>query len=70
MRAGGFGLGGVLTPTGLGTDIAEGKEIVTVDGKEYLLEKPQGKLCFYPRGVLEMRWVTWYTKVRPETFSP
>lgn len=40
IRAGGAGLGGVLTPTGLGTAVAEGKEIITVDGKEYLLEKP------------------------------
>lgn len=40
IRAAGFGLGGVLTPTGVGTLIAEGKEVVTVDGKDYLLEKP------------------------------
>ena len=40
IRAGGSGLGGVLTPTGLGTMVAEGKETITVDGKEYLLEKP------------------------------
>nr|WP_320117281.1 CoA transferase subunit A [uncultured Marinifilum sp.] len=40
VRSGGAGLGGVLTPTGLGTMVAEGKEIITVDGKEYLLEKP------------------------------
>ncbi len=40
MRSAGAGLGGVLTPTGVGTLIAEGKEIITVDGKEYLLEKP------------------------------
>jgi acetate CoA/acetoacetate CoA-transferase alpha subunit len=40
VRAGGNGLGGFLTPTGLGTIAAEGKEIITVDGKEYLLEKP------------------------------
>ena len=40
IRAGGYGLGGVLTPTGIGTDIAKGKEIISVDGKEYLLEKP------------------------------
>lgn len=40
VRAAGCGLGGVLTPTGLGTIVAEGKEIVTVDGKDYLLEKP------------------------------
>jgi len=40
IRAAGAGLGGVLTPTGLGTVIAEGKQIISVDGKDYLLEKP------------------------------
>lgn len=40
IRAGGAGLGGVLTPTGLGTSVADGKDVITVDGKEYLLEKP------------------------------
>lgn len=40
IRAYGAGLGGVLTPTGLGTIIADGKPIVNVDGKDYLLEKP------------------------------
>ncbi|MFA7115964.1 MAG: CoA transferase subunit A [Bacteroidales bacterium] len=42
IRAKGAGLGGVLTTTGLGTIIADGKSIVKVDGKEYLLEKPLG----------------------------
>ena len=40
IRAAGAGLGGVLTPTGLGTVIADGKEVISIDGKEYLLEKP------------------------------
>lgn len=40
IRAAGAGLGGVLTTTGMGTVVAEGKEIVKVDGKAYLLEKP------------------------------
>ena len=40
VRAAGAGLGGVLTSTGLGTVVAEGKEVIVVDGKEYLLEKP------------------------------
>lgn len=40
VRAGGAGLGGFLTPTGLGTIVAEGKQTLTVDGKEYLLELP------------------------------
>lgn len=40
IRAGGYGLGGVLTATGLGTPVEEGKQIVMVDGKPFLLEKP------------------------------
>lgn len=40
IRAGGAGIGGILTPTGLGTPIAEGKQIITVDGRDYLLETP------------------------------
>jgi acetate CoA/acetoacetate CoA-transferase alpha subunit len=40
IRAGGAGLGGFLTPTGVGTLVAEGKEVIAVDGREYLLEKP------------------------------
>jgi acetate CoA/acetoacetate CoA-transferase alpha subunit len=38
IRAGGFGLGGVLTPTGVGTVVEEGKRRIDVDGKSYLLE--------------------------------
>jgi len=40
VRAGGAGLGGILTPTGLGTPIEEGKQIIEVDGKKYILELP------------------------------
>lgn len=40
IRAAGAGLGGVLTPTGLGTVVEKGKNIVEVDGKKFLLEKP------------------------------
>jgi len=38
VRAFGAGLGGVLTPTGLGTVVQEGKQIIAVDGKDYILE--------------------------------
>jgi acetate CoA/acetoacetate CoA-transferase alpha subunit len=38
VRAGGFGLGGILTPTGVGTLVAEGKRTLEVDGRSYLLE--------------------------------
>jgi acetate CoA/acetoacetate CoA-transferase alpha subunit len=40
VRAGGYGLGGVLTPTGLGTSVAEGKRVIDIDGKCFLLELP------------------------------
>jgi len=40
IRAGGAGLGGFLTPTGLGTIVEKGKDILKVDGKEYILELP------------------------------
>jgi 3-oxoacid CoA-transferase subunit A len=40
IRAGGAGLGGFYTPTGVGTPIAQGKETRTIDGREYLLELP------------------------------
>ena len=40
IRAGGYGLGGVLTPTGVGTLAAEGKRVVEIDGRAFLLEMP------------------------------
>lgn len=40
IRAGGYGLGGVLTPTGVGTEVANGKQILNLNGKDYLLEMP------------------------------
>lgn len=40
IRCAGAGLGGVLTPTGVGTVVAEGKTELEVDGRVYLLEKP------------------------------
>lgn len=40
IRAGGCGLGGVLTPTGVGTIVEDGKQQIEIDGKSFLLEKP------------------------------
>jgi len=39
IRAGGFGLGGILTPTGVGTTVEEGKRKIEVKGQAYLLEE-------------------------------
>jgi acetate CoA/acetoacetate CoA-transferase alpha subunit len=60
VRAGGYGLGGVITPTGLGTPVEEGKRHITLEGAEYLIEMPlkadfaliAAKRCDY-RGNLE-----------------
>lgn len=40
IRCGGAGLGGVLTPTGVGTIVAEGKQEFVIEGRTYLLETP------------------------------
>lgn len=40
IRAAGAGLGGILTPTGIGTIVEEGKQKLVVNGTEYLLELP------------------------------
>jgi acetate CoA/acetoacetate CoA-transferase alpha subunit len=40
IRAGGAGLGGFLTPTGVGTLVAGDKRVITLNGKDYLLEEP------------------------------
>jgi acetate CoA/acetoacetate CoA-transferase alpha subunit len=40
IRAGGMGLGGVLTPTGIGTEVEDGKQTVEVEGRRFLVEPP------------------------------
>ncbi|MFA6582897.1 MAG: CoA transferase subunit A [Elusimicrobiaceae bacterium] len=40
IRCAGAGLGGVITPTGIGTEVENGKKKIRIDGKQYLVEKP------------------------------
>jgi len=40
MRAAGAGIGAFYSPTGVGTPLAEGKEVRTIDGRDYVLEFP------------------------------
>jgi len=40
IRAGGYGLGGVLTPTGVGTTVEDGKQTIDIDGRTFLIELP------------------------------
>ncbi|NMB01713.1 MAG: CoA transferase subunit A [Firmicutes bacterium] len=47
IRAGGMGLGGFYTPTGVGTPVAEGKEVRVINGREMIFETPlRGKIAF------------------------
>lgn len=70
IRAGGFGLGGVLTPTGVGTDVANGKQVINVDGKDYLLETAlKGDVCLI-RGSIVDKLGNVYFKGTTRNFCP
>ncbi|KHT65079.1 branched-chain amino acid dehydrogenase [Photobacterium gaetbulicola] len=70
IRAAGAGLGGVLTPTGLGTMIAESKQVIQVDGKDFLLEKPlRADLALIRGSVVDTKGNTVY-KGTTQNFNP
>ncbi len=47
IRCGGVGIGGFFTPTGIGTVVAEGKEVRVIDGKEMVFETPiRGEIAY------------------------
>ena len=70
IRAAGCGLGGVLTQTGLKTEVEKGKDKVVVDGKEYLLEKPmKGDIALLKGAVVDKKGNISY-KGTERNFSP
>lgn len=70
IRAGGAGLGGILTPTGIGTIVAEGKQVIHVDGRDYLLEKPlRADLAFIRGSVVDTKGNVFYKKTT-QNFNP
>ena len=70
IRAGGYGLGGILTPTGVGTDVAQGKQVINVDGKDYLLETPlKGDVCIIKGSVVDKLGNVYY-KGTTRNFCP
>ncbi|MCT4604780.1 MAG: acetate CoA-transferase subunit alpha [Marinisporobacter sp.] len=70
IRAGGNGLGGILTPTGVGTIVEEGKEKITVDGKEYILEKPlRADVALIGASVADKKGNLYYNKAT-RNFNP
>jgi acetate CoA/acetoacetate CoA-transferase alpha subunit len=60
IRCGGAGLGGVLTPTGVGTQVADRKQVIEVNGRAYLLETPMradvALICGYKVDVFGNVW--------------
>ena len=70
IRAGGVGLGGFFTPTGVGTKIAEGKETRMIDGREYVLEKPLKADFAIIRAWKADRWGNLAFRKTARNFSP
>jgi acetate CoA/acetoacetate CoA-transferase alpha subunit len=70
IRAAGAGLGGFLTPTGVGTIVAEGKQVLSIDGKDYLLERPMKADFALVRGsITDKKGNTCYSK-STRNFNP
>lgn len=70
IRAGGAGIGGFYTPTGVGTKIAEGKETRVIDGREYLLEKPLKADFAIVRAWKADKWGNLVFRKTARNFSP
>ena len=70
IRIGGAGLGGFLTPTGIGTIVQEGKQILEVDGRNYILEKPlKADFAFLLGHVVDKKGNVVYSKTT-RNFNP
>lgn len=70
VRSGGAGLGGFLTPTGVGTIVAEGKQVIQVDGRDYLLEKPLRADFALIRGSVTDKFGNTTYNATTRTFNP
>lgn len=70
VRAGGFGLGGILTPTGVGTLVEDGKEKLNINGVDYLLELPlRADLALVKGSIVDSFGNTFY-KGTTKNFNP
>src|SRR5437588_4170492 len=70
IRAAGAGLGGFFTPTGAGTQIAQGKESRVIDGKEMIFEKPLKADFAIVRAWKGDRWGNLVFRKTARNFSP
>ncbi|MDF2592037.1 MAG: atoD [Clostridia bacterium] len=63
VRAAGAGLGGILTPTGIGTIVEQGKQKMTIDGKDYLLELPlKADIALIKGSIVDKKGNVYYNK--------
>lgn len=70
IRCGGAGLGGFLTPTGLGTVVQDGKQILNVGGKDYILELPlRADIAFLGASIADESGNLFY-KATSQNFNP
>ena len=70
IRCGGWGLGGCLTPTGVGTQLAEGKETREIDGRTYALEYPIRADFALVSGLEADRWGNVIYRETARNFGP
>src|SRR2546428_5639224 len=70
LRAGGAGLGGFFTPTGAGTQIAQGKESRVIEGREFVFEKPLRGDFAIVRAWKGDRWGNLVFRKTARNFSP
>ncbi|MDF2512543.1 MAG: 3-oxoacid CoA-transferase, subunit [Herbinix sp.] len=70
IRAGGAGLGGVLTPTGVGTEVENGKQKITLDQVEYLIEMPLKADVALLRGSIVDKGGNVYYNATTKNFNP
>lgn len=63
VRSAGAGLGGILTPTGIGTIVEQGKQKMTIDGKDYLLELPlKADVALIKGSIVDKKGNVYYNK--------
>jgi acetate CoA/acetoacetate CoA-transferase alpha subunit len=70
IRSGGAGIGGFLTPTGVGTIVAEGKQVINIEGKDYLLELPLRAEFAFIRGSVTDKFGNTVYNGTTRTFNP
>jgi 3-oxoacid CoA-transferase subunit A len=70
IRAGGAGIGGFFVRTGVGTQVAEGKETRVIDGHEYVLERPLKADFAIVRAWKADRWGNLVFRKTARNFSP